>query len=75
MERKKKKEMKKRVKKNLEKKHIKKNKNNGLANNLVGHNVRSLHPNILIGLHFSLSLNRQFGKLFYTALNVKSLMR
>ena len=37
-------------------KHVK----NGPRQNFVCHNVRTLHPNIFIGLHFSFLLNRQF---------------
>ena len=37
-----------------------KHENNALAQTFVGRNVRTLHPNILIGLHFYFYLNRQF---------------
>ena len=41
-------------------KHTLKHVNNAMRQTFVRHNVRTLHPNIFIGLHFSFSLNRQF---------------
>ena len=43
-----------------------------MQHTFIRHNVRTLHPNILIGLHFSFSLNRQFRHFFTPPCGVKS---
>ena len=49
--------------------------NNVMQQTFVRHNVRTLHPNIFIGPHFSFSLNRQFRTFFYTTLKCKKFYR
>ena len=41
-------------------KTVLKNENNALTQNFVCNNVRTLQPDIILGLHFYLSLNMQF---------------
>ena len=56
-------------------KHTLMHVNNPMHQTFVCHNVRTLHPYIFIGFHFSFSLNQRFRHFFYTAMSCKKFYR